>query len=110
MKMETILVLKFKKKPFKNFKLSKKKVKVQWKNMLHIIWLELISWKRFFKKEILKISKVRTIKIIESHFINLFLVFIYEEDEKQSRRLRMTAQTLRTHYTTILDTITKVGF
>ena len=86
MKMEIILVLKFKKKPFKNFKLSKKKVKVrdlrtekyretlhhghrdgktkavlrslvkvQWKNMLHIIWLELISWKRFFKKEILKI-------------------------------------------------------
>merc|ERR1711911_206927 len=34
-------------------------------------------------------------------------IFIYEEDEKQSRRLRMTAQTLRTHYTTILDTITK---
>ena len=86
MKMEIILVLKFKKKPFKNFKLSKKKVKVrdlrtekypktlhhghkegktiavhgslvkvQWKNMLHIIWLELISWKKFFKKEILKI-------------------------------------------------------
>ena len=30
-------------------------VKVLWKNMLHIIWPELISWKRFFKKEILKI-------------------------------------------------------
>ena len=29
MKMEIILVLKFKKKPFKNFKLSKKKVKVR---------------------------------------------------------------------------------
>ena len=43
-------------------------------------------------------------------FLFYFLVFIYEEDEKQSRRLRMTAQTLRTHYTTILDTITKVGF
>merc|ERR1711990_1318144 len=105
--MEIILVLKFRKKPFKNFKLSKKKVKVRdpspgcsgmilfsrkkmfrhdigirgihrpkgrcghrkgnteavrgslvkvlWKNMLHIIWPELISWKRFFKKEILKI-------------------------------------------------------
>ena len=40
-------------------------------------------------------------------FTLIILVFIYEEDEKQSRRLRMTAQTLRTHYTTILDTITK---
>ena len=29
MKMEIILVLKFRKKPFKNFKLSKKKVKVR---------------------------------------------------------------------------------
>ena len=46
----------------------------------------------------------------KSFYKFIFLVFIYEEDEKQSRRLRMTAQTLRTHYTTILDTITKVGF
>ena len=38
---------------------------------------------------------------------NYVLVFIYEEDEKQCRRLRMMAMNLRTHYTTVLDTITK---
>ena len=64
-----------------------------------------------------KILQEGNIKDLKSknhkNYFNLFFnfsVFIYEEDEKQSRRLRMTAQTLRTHYTTILDTITKVGF
>ena len=38
---------------------------------------------------------------------DLFSAFIFEEDEKQSRRLRTTALTLRTHYVTILDTISK---
>merc|ERR1711917_175777 len=46
-------------------------------------------------------------KILQEGNIKDLKIFIYEEDEKQSRRLRMTAQTLRTHYTTILDTITK---
>jgi len=46
-------------------------------------------------------------KILQEGNIKDLKIFIYEEDEKQARRLRMTAQTLRTHYTTILDTITK---
>jgi len=46
-------------------------------------------------------------KILMEGNIKDLKIFIYEEDEKQARRLRMTAQTLRTHYTTILDTITK---
>lgn len=35
------------------------------------------------------------------------LVFIYDEDEKQCRRLRNVAMAMRTNYTTILDMITK---
>lgn len=46
-------------------------------------------------------------KIIQEGNIKDLKLFIYEEDEKQSRRLRSTAVTLRTHYTTVLDTITK---
>merc|ERR1711942_489674 len=45
----------------------KEESQVQWKNMLHIIWLELISWKRFFKKEILKISKYSSMKKTRSN-------------------------------------------
>ena len=63
-------------------------------------------------EKILQEGNIKDLKSKDhNNFLNksyfFILVFIYEEDEKQSRRLRMTAQTLRTHYTTILDTITK---
>merc|ERR1712062_208591 len=46
-------------------------------------------------------------KITQEGNIKDLKIFIYEEDEKQCRRLRMMAMNLRTHYTTVLDTITK---
>lgn len=46
-------------------------------------------------------------KIAQEGSIKDLKVFIYEEDEKQCRKLRITALNLRTHYCTVLDTITK---
>merc|ERR1711917_110552 len=45
----------------------KEESQMLWKNMLHIIWPELISWKRFFKKEILKILKYSSMKKTRSN-------------------------------------------
>merc|ERR1711892_875186 len=46
-------------------------------------------------------------KIAHEGCIKDLKVFIYEEDEKYCRKLRLTALNLRTHYCTVLDTITK---
>merc|ERR1711937_1021770 len=46
-------------------------------------------------------------KIVQEGNIEDLKVFIYDEDEKQCRRLRNVAMAMRTNYTTILDMITK---
>ena len=46
-------------------------------------------------------------KIAQDGSISDLKMFIYDEDEKQCRKLRMTALNLRTHYWKVLDTITK---
>jgi proteasome activator subunit 3 (PA28 gamma) len=46
-------------------------------------------------------------KITQDGNIEDLKVFIYDEDEKQCRRLRNVAMSLRTNYTNILDLITK---
>jgi len=45
--------------------------------------------------------------VIKNPKIIILVVFIYDEDEKQCRRLRNVAMSLRTSYTNILDLITK---
>merc|ERR1712142_65152 len=46
-------------------------------------------------------------KIIQEGNVEDLKVFIYDEDEKQCRRLRNVGMSLRTNYTTILDLISK---
>ncbi|CAG5105662.1 Oidioi.mRNA.OKI2018_I69.chr1.g2336.t1.cds [Oikopleura dioica] len=46
-------------------------------------------------------------KIVQESNIEDLKIFVLDEDEKQCRRLRNVAMTVRTNYTTILDVITK---
>lgn len=46
-------------------------------------------------------------KIVQENNIEDLKIFVLDEDEKQCRRLRNVAMTVRTNYTTILDVITK---
>ena len=51
--------------------------------------------------------KVETPPFLFSKIYISIQIFVLDEDEKQCRRLRNVAMTVRTNYTTILDVITK---